>query len=79
MLRLSSVRFLAAYLFVVKRVTVFLMMSSFAISTMAEDVWVNKEGKRPWIDLPYKDWPIFKEENPKLIKKEVAPNVRHII
>ncbi len=72
MLRLSSVRFLAAYLFVVKRVTVFLMMSSFAISTMAEDVWVNKEGKKPWIDLPYQDWPIFKEDNPKLIKKEVA-------
>ena len=72
MLRLSSVRSLAAYLFVVKRVTVFLMVSSFAISTMAADAWVNKEGKRPWIDLPYKDWPIFKEDNPKLIKKEVA-------
>ncbi|MBL0231744.1 MAG: hypothetical protein IPP76_13570 [Moraxellaceae bacterium] len=65
-------RFWVAYLFVVKRVTVFLMVSFVATSAMAEDVWVNKEGKRPWIDLPYKDWPIFKEDNPKLIKKEVA-------
>jgi hypothetical protein len=70
MLRLSSVRFLAAYLFVVKRVTVFLMVSFVATSAMAADAWVNKDGKRPWIDLPYQDWPIFKEDNPKLIKKK---------
>lgn len=71
MLRLSSVRFLVSYL-VVRKTIFFLMVSLVATSAMAEDAWVNKEGKRPWIDLPYKDWPIFKENNPKLIKKEVA-------
>lgn len=72
MLRLSSVRFLSSHLVVVRKTIFFLMVSFVATSVMAADVWVNKEGKRPWIDLPYKDWPIFKEDNPKLIKKEVA-------
>lgn len=71
MLRLSSVRFLLSYQ-VIRKIIFFLMLSFVSTSAMAEDVWVNKEGKRPWIDLPYKDWPIFKEDNPKLIKKEVA-------
>lgn len=42
------------------------------VNVIADESWKNREGKRPWIDLPYKDWPIFKQDNPKLVKKEVA-------